>query len=199
MKIGIDLDEVLGYFLPTLIEFHNSTYKTDLKINNFHSYDFWDIWGGNREEAIQKVFEFYRSDFFKNIKIIDGSEEAIKKLKKDNELFIITSRPKEIREETFIWIENNFPNVFSEIYFTSDFSKDINLKTKKGVCDDLNIDILIEDSGDYANNCVSSKRKVFLFNYPWNKNIQTKKGVIRINSWEEILKEIFTLKKDPTS
>ena len=44
-------NQVLATFLETLIVFHNETYSTTLKIEDFHSYHFCDVWGGTNEEG----------------------------------------------------------------------------------------------------------------------------------------------------
>ena len=82
MKIAIDIDEVLGQFMKALIEFHNNEYKTNLKLEDFFSYNFWNIWGGTKEEAIQKVYNFHKTNYFKSIIPVKDSQESIKKLKK---------------------------------------------------------------------------------------------------------------------
>ena len=55
MNIGVDLDEVLGDFLSSLIQYHNTNYNSVLSREDFHSYKFWEVWGGTKEEAIQKL------------------------------------------------------------------------------------------------------------------------------------------------
>lgn len=190
MRIGIDLDEVLGYFLPAFIEWHNDIYKTHWKIEEFYSYYSWDVYNFPREEGIKKLYEFFETPYFKNIKPTKGSQEAVKILKKDNELFIITARQEIIIEETRRWVAQYFPNIFSEIYFANHFSQSGKPKTKKETCDFLDIDVLIEDSAPYASECLAPSRKIFLFDYPWNRAIALPGGIKRVHSWEEILEKI---------
>jgi len=194
MKIAIDIDEVLGQFMKSLIEFHNNEYKTNFKLEDFFSYNFWNVWGGTKEEAIEKVYKFHKTDFFKNIKPVTDSQESVKKLKENNKLFIITSRQNDVIEETKSWIQNNFPDTFSDIYFTNHFSKNGNSKTKKEICDLLDIDILIEDSLEYSLECVKQNRKIFLLDYPWNKSNSLPKEITRFYSWKEIMEKIYVTK-----
>jgi len=92
MLIAIDLDEVLAEFIDSFIEFHNAVYGTNLTRNNFFSYKFWEAWGGTRKEAINKVYEFHKTPYFKNIKPVEGAIEGVKKIGKKNKLIVITSR-----------------------------------------------------------------------------------------------------------
>jgi uncharacterized HAD superfamily protein len=190
MKIGIDLDEVLGSFMEDLIRFHNNKYKTSYKLENFFSYKFWNVWGGTKEEAIQKVYDFHEIKYFKEIKPIKDAQESIKKLKENNELFIITSRQNDVIEQTKEWVEKYFPNTFSNIYFTNHFSQNGDSITKKEVCDELDINILIEDSLEYSLECIKPKRKIFLLDYPWNKSETLPKEIERVYSWKEIIERI---------
>lgn len=190
MKIALDLDEVLGQFLPALIEYYNDTYKTDWKIEEFYTYYFWEIWGGSVEESIQKVYDFHKTDYFKNIKPVAGAQEAVKKLKENNELFIITSRQNDIIKDTREWVEKYFPNTFTEIYFTNHFSQSGKAITKSEICEKLGIEMLVEDSAPYALECLKPGRKIFLFDYPWNRSAKLPQGIQRVHSWKEITDSI---------
>ena len=190
MKIAIDIDEVLGQFMKALIEFHNNKYKTSLKLEDFFSYKFWEVWGGTKEEAIQKVYDFHKTNYFKNIIPVKDSQESVKKLKENNELFVITSRQNDVIEETKKWIEKYFSNTFSNIYFTNHFSQNGDSTTKKEICGSLDIDILIEDSLEYNLECIKQNRKIFLLDYPWNKIDSLPKEITRVYSWKEIIEKI---------
>lgn len=52
LVVAVDLDEVLGQFVPTLVAFHNETYGTPpLTADTFHSYEFSQVWGGTQAEV----------------------------------------------------------------------------------------------------------------------------------------------------
>ena len=187
MKIGIDLDEILADSLPALIEYHNATYGTSLTREQFHSYKFWEIWGGTREEAIQKIYDFFKTPYFRNIRPVTGSQKAISILKQNNDLFVITARQDDVAKATKGWINKHFPNAFSGIYFANHYSQKGEPKTKKEICDPLELDILIEDSLDYALECYNPSRKVLLLDCPWNKNSELPQGIHRVHSWKEIV------------
>jgi len=190
MKIGFDLDEVLADFLPALIEYHNATYGTSLMREQFYVYKPWEIWGGTKEDTIQEVYDFHKTSYFKNIEPIIYAQEAVNILKRDNELIIITSRQDDIAEETREWVAQHFPDSFSDIFFTNNYSQNGRSRSKKQVCDSSDVDILIEDSLDYALECLSPKRKVFLLDCPWNKSFELAQGISRVYSWKEIVDAI---------
>jgi len=188
MKIAIDLDDVLINFLPHLIEYHNFEYKTNLTLEQFHCYRFWEIWGGTKEQAVQKVYDFYKTEYFQNLTLVQDSQEAVNILNKNHDLVIITARQNEIKDETVKLVDKYFPNIFNEIYFANFYGRTGISQTKKEICDLVQADVLIEDSIDNSLQCLNSHRKIFLFNRPWNQLSSLPKGIQRANSWKEILK-----------
>lgn len=190
MKIAVDMDEVLAGFIDKFIEFHNYKYKSSYNKNDFFSFDFSKVLKCNEEEALQKVEEFFESDFFKQIDLIPGAIEGINKLKQKHELHLVTGRQEEIKEETLKWINNYFPNTFKTINFTNHYSKLYEKTTKASVCMKLGVKALIEDSLEYSKELQENEIKVILMNVPWNQTEKLASNFVRVYNWNEILKEI---------
>lgn len=190
MRIAIDVDDVLANFLPTLVKFHNKTYNTAFTKEHFKSFHLWETWGGTREEAMDKVFHFYETPEFENISVVEGAKEAVKLLKQNHELMVVTARPEELRSKTEAWINIHFPGLFSDIHIANRFSKSGPQTTKAILCETHGAEMLIDDSIDYALECVAPHRRILLFDNPWNQRPELPEGVNRVRSWEEILKQI---------
>lgn len=191
MKIAIDLDDTLVNFAEQLVKFHNFEFNTEYSFDDFHTYVFWEVWGGDSESNKDEVYRYYKSEYFNKITPLPGAFEAISKLSEDNELFIITARHQDISELTKKQVHSIFPGKFSEVYFANNhlLKSEANSRTKSKavICDELGIDVLIEDSPENANESVSDTRKVFLFNRPWNINRKTDGRIVRVDSWKEIM------------
>ncbi len=109
-------------------------------------------------------------------------------LKKDNILRIITSRPYKIHDQTLSWLDRYFPDKFEEIHFTNDWVMGKNArKRKKDVCLEYKIDIMIEDSLAYANECAEKNINVILIDTPWNQSGEINKNIKRVKSWKNIV------------
>jgi uncharacterized HAD superfamily protein len=188
MKIGIDIDEVLARFIFAFANYHNKTYNTSLKESDFCSYNLEKTLGESRIEVDRKIKEFFLTEEFKNLELVPGSQEKINELKKNNELFIITSRYKESAEITKDWINRNFPNIFSGIYFANYSSE--NAITKNNLCEKLGIEVFIDDCLTYASECGDKDTKVFLYDFYWNQSEVLPERVTRVKSWEEIVKNL---------
>jgi len=186
MRIGIDLDDVLSKTTPAFIKFHNDIYGTNIKIEEMKTYGWWNFIGGSKDEYKRKVHEFITTSYGERAKLIKYSKEILKKLKRNNKLYIVTARSNDVKRETKKWVENNFPNIFSKIYFTDEFLQKNTRVTKKMICDDIDIDIFIEDNLEYAIECAGPNRKVYLLDYPWNQTDKLPNGVKRVYLWKEI-------------
>ncbi|MDO8598969.1 MAG: hypothetical protein Q7S02_02585 [bacterium] len=186
MTIGIDIDEVLAEFLSALISYHNTTFGTTFTKDQFRSPRYSETWGGTRDEAIQKVYDFHATPYFEAIRPVPGSQEAVRVLRVHHDLHVITSRPHDIAEATSTWLHRNFPDTFASIHHTNHYSQSGESTTKLQVCDMIGADVLIEDSLDFAMECLSPNRKILLLDCPWNANTELPNGIVRVHSWKEI-------------
>ncbi|MCH7568532.1 MAG: hypothetical protein IIA87_03850 [Nanoarchaeota archaeon] len=195
MKIGIDLDEVTADLMSQLLKFYYKKTGRLIKKENFNSYNWWDVWGGTREEAIKIYYQFYDSEEFDNIKPIEKAIESINYLGDKNELFIITSRPFAHKEKTEKWIEKYLSESSIKIIYSNDFyGKKGN--SKAAICKRLGIKLIIEDLGKYALECAQSDIKAILFDRPWNKEYEHP-NIKRVHNWQEAIAEIEKLSQNP--
>jgi 5'(3')-deoxyribonucleotidase len=193
MKIAFDLDEIIVPFLPHLVEYYNEKYSTNLQLKDFFSYNFWEVWGGTKEEAIQVVYDFHKTKYFRNIEPFPEMKSIMIELAKDNELYLITSRQKDVERETREMMDEILPGVFKKLYFTNHFSQNGNSLTKSGICNKEEIKLVVEDNFRYALECLTDERKVILLDYPWNKSNESHEGLYRVKSFQGIFQKINEL------
>ncbi len=186
MKIWVDLDEVLAQFLVAYLEYQNTTYGTNYKFEDVSDYDVWKIRGGTREEVVAKVYDFHKTPYFANIQPTEWALPVLQRLKKDHELYLITSRQDSVKEQTKLRINTYFPDIFSDLFFVNHFSTEWEQRKKSDVCNEIGIDIMIEDSLIYAEDCATAERKVLLCNRPWNQSTLHSPNIQRVQDWNEI-------------
>lgn len=189
LKIGVDIDEVIVNQLEQVIAFYYSKTGKYVPLDNFFSYNWWEVWGVSKDEAIKIDKDFKASSYFENLSLIEGAREAILKLSLSHEVFFITSRSLLFKDKTENFIKKNFPNNQFEIIFSSDFHIENPGKTKSDLCKELNLNFLIEDNSEYALQSAKEGIKVFLLNKPWNKGV-SHKNLFRVKDWGEILEKI---------
>lgn len=195
MKIGVDLDAVLGDIMTPLTDFHNRKYGTKHKLEDNTNYDLSLIWGCSKDEVVSRVYEFYFSPQLEQILPIEGAIDGVKKLAEEHELHVITSRPYVIDKPTRKWINKHFPNQFRSIFHTNQMSKSGTPRKKKSeACKQLGIELIIDDHTDFVFDCVSIGIKAFLFDAPWNQAAKKNINVVRVKSWKEIVKRMNLVK-----
>ncbi len=193
MRIGIDLDEVLCELLRGLVDYYNKINNSSLVFDDFFSYNFWEVWGGDVEGAKDIMFNFYKTDLFEKLKPISGAVSHVKKLSKTHDLFIITARQEIVTVETKAWLDKHFGDLFKDIIIVNHLARSGMSRSKGDVCDELGVDVMIEDSFPYAVDCARNNRWVVLFNKPWNVKEDVPESVVRVDSWDECVKFIDSL------
>ncbi|KAI8082606.1 uncharacterized protein B0P05DRAFT_468085 [Gilbertella persicaria] len=194
--IAVDFDQTLAHTLESLVKWHNDTYSTNFSVTDFNTYDYWKIWGGTREESCMKIREFYESEHFEQIEPIrDFALEALKMLKRRHfTLVIITSRQQFIADKTKKFVDKHYPGIFESIYFCNlDLSSSEQLeyisKPKSLICQEIGVDVLIDDSLEHALDCSSLGIDILLYDrkgqYRWNH--EDKLNIHRMKNWREII------------
>eukprot|EP00049_Salpingoeca_infusionum_P000996 m.44117 g.44117 ORF g.44117 m.44117 type:complete len:233 (+) comp10819_c1_seq1:38-736(+) len=194
--IACDLDEVLGYFVRNLCLFHNEEYGTALTEANFHSYTFADVWGGTKEESVEKVHKFFESSYFQDgIEAVPGALEALTQLSKHFDLVVVTSRQHSIAEETHRWVETHFPNVFKSILFGNHWGVNGEKRSKPEMCAEIGAEVLIDDALHYARECACHNMNVVLFgDYAWNRTDEAlSERIHRVTNWTEAYEAVCEL------
>jgi hypothetical protein len=194
MKIGVDIDEIVVEFVRGYLDLYNKKYNKNIKFEDIFTYSLWKPLGISREEAFELADEYFFSESFDNIGLVQGVEEGIKKLNVTYELVFITSRPDSIKEKTEIFFKRIFPDLNLDIVYSSNSYSETNGKTKSEICKSQGVNVLIEDDINYALDCADKGIKVILLDKPWNQGVEHE-NIIRVNNWNEILEKINELNK----
>lgn len=203
MKIGFDLDGVITDYFQTFLDFYNDRYNENYKFEELIDYHLWNIGiGRTKEECLVYHDEFYDSEYFEKIPFVNGAENCLRRIKNNfgrNEIYFITSRPINHKEKTQNFINKNFPELKEKLFFTGDFNpKNAGLRNKSDICNELGVQIYVEDHYDFAVSCSEKGIKILLLKNPWNeihwneirKNNNKSNGIIPVKNWNEILKEV---------
>jgi len=204
--IAVDLDEVLGDFVPQLVHFWNATYgasaksgpgpRRDYTVNDFHSYAFQEVWGGSSAESAEVVEAFFVSPWFADIPVVPGAFAALSALKSKFDFTVVTSRQHHLEPLTRRWLAKHYPDIFSGVYFGNHWATSGVKQSKPDMCVAINAVAIIDDSVTYAFQCASVLQRVFLFGeYAWNNKLPPgqnglPKNVQRFKNWEQLRAEL---------
>ncbi|MBS3172044.1 hypothetical protein J4438_00490 [Candidatus Woesearchaeota archaeon] len=192
MLVAFDVDDTLAKFNIPLLNVYNAIDGTNYTSRDIKSYNLEMLWGCTKEEAIQRIQYFYKTHEFGRIVPVEGSQEAVEKLSKENQLIVITSRLSSVSRKTEEWLDKYFSGKFSDIYYTSEWHSANGGSGKKAdICRDKKVDIIIDDCLEYILACQNVGTRGILFDlngeYGWNK---TEEEIKRVLNWEEVLKKI---------
>lgn len=192
VNLGVDIDDVIADFVSTLVLFHNHFYGSNLTKNDFFSCDFWDVWGGSKEDAVRKVDEMFNNpNYFAKIPIIEQSFSSLTVLKKQGFcLYAITGRRNNMINQTLEWLAKHFPEIFSDVFFSNSYCPEGKDKKKSEICKRIGVDIIVEDHLKHALDCSQNGIKVFLFDNPWNKLFTPSGNITRVFGWNDIINEL---------
>lgn len=166
------MDEVLADPIHKFIELYHRDYgiPLDLKLAAGN-----EIYHHVPEHLNNKWFEYINEKgFFRNLPVIEGSVEAVKKLHEQHEVYIV-SAAMEFRnslEDKLDWLNEHFPFIsWRNIIFCGDKI--------------VNVDVMIDDR---IKNFIDFKGRPLLFSSPHNLLIT---GYERVDNWQQVLDKLL--------
>lgn len=187
LRIGVDIDEVVVEFFREYLILFNEKFNKNLKFDDVTKFEIWALTDVSKEDALNLVENFYSSGGLSKLCFVEGAKRGLEKISENYEIYFVTSRPENTKQETMNFFYSHFPEDNYKIVFSGGVWGDF--KTKKDLCNENEIKILIEDRRRYALDCANSEIKVLLLDKPWNQDCEHK-NIIRVKDWNEIMKEI---------
>jgi uncharacterized HAD superfamily protein len=192
MKVAFDMDEILAALMHQLNKFHNDQYGTNFVLNDYSSYDLGALWNCSKEEKYARVGNFFDSDYYRQIRPVQGSVKGVEQLRQNHEGLIITARPLYARDSTIAFAENH--HKLQEVYFTGEWHEgEPDFSDKPLACLALGVNVIVEDNLENALGCASVGVNVALLNCPWNQQNGLPDRITRVNNWLGIVQYISSL------
>lgn len=185
--IAIDIDEVLSPFVPEFVVWHNQHYGTEYRLEDFHTYEFYKVWGGSREEAIIKGCDYFETRGA--VEPLADSVAVLNRLRHHYDLMVITSRMLTQKAKTEAWIAEHFPGIFQEIVLCNHWSKNSHepMMKKSEACLLHGAQYLIDDLPSYVEDAATAGIQGLLFGqYPWNQQVLAHPQIQRVADWRAI-------------
>ena len=172
MRIAIDMDEVLADPIHKFIQLYNRDHQVPLDLVIQPG---TEIFQNVPEEVNDKWFDYINGKgFFRDLPVIDGAVEAVKKLQEKHDVYIV-SAAMEFRnslEDKFDWLIEHFPFVsWKNVVFCGEKI--------------VNVDIMIDDR---IKNFVGFEGRPLLFTSPHNLLITEYE---RVDNWQQVLDKLL--------
>ena len=204
LQIGFDLDGVLAEFIDYFLGWHNGEYGTLLRREDVREAGLLKLLNITQEEESRRIDRAFLSGG-NNIQPLSGAITCIQEIARGNDAVVVTARPSSYIEQTRDWVGANFPNMFKDVYFSTDIHNNQSRKTKAEYCKHLGLDFYVEDTLKYAVQCAKNGTKVLLMDSPWNQcsqEYEKEHGIKRVFSCGEVPRIISSLahikRHDPT-
>jgi len=172
MKLGFDLDGCVVNFIEQYIRLYYDKYhkvKTLDDIKEYYSIFNWCKSKEDHQELVRRTIIWWNSLY-----PYDGAIEFLTKYGQNNTLIFITSRTKNVIDETKIWLSKYLQNTPFVIKCVNN-SNEFGTNTKSELCKKYDITHFIEDHIETAEDLVNNDIEVFMPNRPWNRGVNNPK------------------------
>lgn len=190
--IAVDLDDVLFDFTGNFFEWHNQRYGTSFTEADLASGILWDLWGGTRADAQERIPRFWSEIDHLSIQPMPGSREALRLLDQHFRLVLISARDPADSPLTGAWLDKYFGNSFEQIRLgiSNPMAGSMPL-SKAQVCQELGARTLIDDQLIHAEECIAlGIRVILLGRRAWNRGDGLPDGVQRAEDWSAVVRAL---------
>lgn len=165
-RIALDMDEVIADIMPKFFDLYEEAFGRRVKEEELLGKKIYHLEGAM--EVRQKIFD---KGFFRDLPVMEGAQEGVKKLMENYDVFITTAA-MEFRnsfEDKYDWLQEHFPFIhWRNIIFCGDKSI-------------FNAEYMIDD---HPRNLETFRGKGLLFSALHNHG---EERFTRVNNWQDVL------------
>jgi 5'(3')-deoxyribonucleotidase len=199
--IAVDIDEVLSASAPDFVKFSNERWGTNLAVENYDEH--WsEMWQVDVDETIRRRDVYLNSGLIGKHATIDGAYETLKRLSEKFEIVLVTSRSSALEAETKAWIETNYKDIASSVYFSGifdgNFTADSFTHTKSDIFAELKPVFVIDDQIKHCRAAADLNINAILFgDYNWNHDYDgSNRLIVRCRDWQQVEERINLLSSE---
>ncbi|MBT4446436.1 hypothetical protein HOA92_04475 [archaeon] len=181
MKITVDLDDVLGPYMPAFLNFYNERHETRHIVSDLVTYSLEKCLGVPESIIGPLVDEFAMTETYAKLPVTSGAYKILKKLKDEgHDLSVLTFRKNETRFVTEDWVSKNYAGIFSDVAYTNGKSTKGELAVRMGSR------LHIDDSPKHTRSVAARGIDVLLYDAHWNQHVGFEDGIYRVNCFSEL-------------
>lgn len=96
----------------------------ELTAADFHSYEFYKVFGGSKAEGIAKLEEFVLTDDFRRLDPIPEAAAVLRELAPHFRFVVVTARHLMIADKTRAWLDVHYPGIFDDVLMSNAYAKE---------------------------------------------------------------------------
>ena len=178
MKICLDVEGVLADSHVPLVQSYNSSHNTNFSVSDITAWGAQAKLGLSEKELLDQLAEIWEKRWKEIPTTEKGLPEKVKALTDQYKVAIVTTR-KVNASEIMKWLD--YQGIGYHEFMTLEDNKSYTAKS------DLNFDVWIDDNPHLAPKIASRKRKLLLYDRPYNKNVAENEYVARVKSFYQII------------
>lgn len=193
--IAIDIDDVLSASAEGFAVYSNKRWGHTLTTDDYQE-EWAKVWGIPLSETLTRAAEFHGSGVVGDYRHFEDALPVLKKLTKNYNLILVTSRRKVLQAETSSWLERYFKGIFKDVHYVGMWDQQRHLvddvqtsirATKTQICKEIGASYLIDDQLKHCLDAANAGMTALLFgNYRWNRRDVLPARVIRAGNWQAV-------------
>lgn len=187
--IAVDADDVLGNENHAIMHFINEQYgrnhtPDDYNVTGQYGPYWEDIWKvGDQGKEWYNAYVNAKAKGKVMLQPLPRAIGTMRILHKNYELVVITSRKGILLDVTKQWLQEHFPNLFTDVHFVELWGVTEKV-TKAKICNDIGAVYLIDDNVEHCALAQETGVQSLLFgDYGWNRDVDIPEGVFRVRDW----------------
>lgn len=171
-RVAIDMDEVIADTIDQFVEVYRKNHAFDLAQNLAHGKEIREVLPQELRPTLSKYIN--EPGFFRNIKVMPGSQEIIREMSEKYDVYIVSAAMefKNSLIDKYEWLAEHFPFIpWTHIVFCGHKI--------------VNVDVIIDDRTRNFNGFDGRK---LLYSSPHNMLIEDYE---RVNNWEEVAAKLL--------
>lgn len=189
--IAVDVDDVLAAEREYIIAYSNKHWGYELTLDDYR--ENWEkMWDVDFQTVRRRADELHAPGMIASYRLMEGSRQALQALSQDYRLVILTSRRQITKDETLIWLNEVFADVFSEVHFTGFWDSDKpggHLLTKGQLAKQIGAHYLIDDQAKHCFAAAEAGIVSILFgDYAESRGLELPLRVVRCQDWNGVLR-----------
>lgn len=192
MAIIFDMDEVLTDLITSVNNYYNRLHGTHFTRADYTTCNWWEVWNCTYEEADRICHDFITGPEGEKIAPFPGSVEGIRKLRKDYQLVVATSRKFEYEDLTRTWLAKTYGSgTFHEVYLLNQYGEEQEPLKKSAIAQTVGARLAVDDQVRHVFDYAAVGVPCLVLDSPWNVDEILPPLAKRVFSWDDLLTEVY--------
>jgi uncharacterized HAD superfamily protein len=175
--LGVDIDNVISVSDPAIRQTVWEVFGVHLTQEQVEYYEYHKC--GISYEQQERVLEIFREETCSTLEVIPGAVEALRLLRQEYRIVLVTSRHPDIVDKTRDWLQ------LKDIHYDQLIFNDAKHRTGH------DFDFFVEDNAETALSLAETGIRTLLYDYPWNRSIGEHPNIMRVYGWQDVIAELM--------